>query len=119
MINAVDRTEIIEKWDRDLMRYLIPFTENKTWAEDLKQDTWYEFLRDYGEGFILDENKSLIMEIARNNYLNFAKRKDLFEPPNDDDEPSDEGEFIERLDRQIDAEKRIIDLIKREDNEEQ
>ncbi len=113
MINAVAQTKIIEKWDRDLMRYLLPLTENKTRAEDLKQDAWYKFLRKYGERFILDENKSLIMEIARNNRLDFVGRKDLFEPI--DDELSDEGEFIDRLDRQMDAEKRIIELSK--DNE--
>lgn len=89
--------EIYQLYAKDVYRYIFSLCRNHALAEDILQDTMLNAVisidKFKGECTV----KTYLCKIARNLYLNHAKRAEQKNIPLDETEPTDSGLCIEQL----------------------
>jgi len=118
--------EFLDRHKRTLLYYLWGETCNKVAADELYNDTLFEFHEAYINIKKPEAARNYLFKIAYNNFINWKTKENRrnsiakMVPILDEDEKenysgaselSDDGDFIDRLDRQMDAEKRIAELM--------
>jgi len=119
-------TIFLDRHRNALRKYLAAEAGNWDVARDLVQDAEIKFWQHYRDIKNDESARTYLFRIGYRNFLDWqrreSRRRELAQMVpilNEDerenyigvDEPSDNGEFIERLDRQMDAEKRIAELM--------
>ena len=119
-------TIFLDRHRNALRKYLAAEAGNWDVARDLVQDAEIKFWQHYRDIKNDESARTYLFRIGYRNFLDWqrreSRRRELAQMVpilNEDerenyigvDEPSDDGEFIERLDRQMDAEKRLEEIL--------
>jgi RNA polymerase sigma-70 factor, ECF subfamily len=96
-------TEIYNRYSKRIHTYCICMMQDRDDAKDVFQETFIRFYRSFGDKFICLNLAGYLYSIARNNCINFIKRRNVILP-------------IESFDGQVDMEtvyenKELFDLL--------
>lgn len=95
--------EIYRLYAEDVYRFLLKLTQNETVAEDILQDTMLKAVTSFS-GFKGNCSlKTWLCTIARNEYLNYCKRRENRHLPLDEVQLSDGGSLEQRISDKLTA----------------
>ncbi len=95
--------EIYRLYAEDVYRFLLKLTRNETLAEDILQDTMLKAVTSFS-GFKGNCSlKTWLCTIARNEYLNYCKRRENRHLPLDEVQLSDGGSLEQRISDKLTA----------------
>ena len=95
--------EIYRLYAEDVYRFLLKLTRNETLAEDILQDTMLKAVTSFS-GFKGNCSlKTWLCTIARNEYLNYCKRRENRHLPLDEVQLADSGSLEQRISDKLTA----------------